>query len=139
LTVCEKFLDKKEAERIANSQFRSYEYLPLLASWLWKKKDVPYKKIKIPDMEENYIWCTDRFTDDPRETVNCKTTFLELSEIKNKKFSKLPFYERLADVPKKTAAITRGSSGYKDKRFLEIVVQGGSATKTFNLKVGDKI
>lgn len=139
LTVCRKFLDEEEAQRIANSQFRSYEYLPLLAKWLWKKKNVPYKKIKIPDIKGNYIWCTDRFTDDPKEKVNCKTTALNKSEIKNSVLQKLPFHERLADVPKGKAAIVRGSSGYKERRFLEIVVQGGSAAKTFNLKVGSKV
>lgn len=139
LTVCRKFLNEKEAQRIANSQFRSFEYLPLLAKWLWEKKNIPSKKVKIPELDGNYVWCTDRFTDDPRDKMNCKTTALKIEEIKNSKFRKLPFCERLADVPKGKGAIIRGSSGYKEKRFLEIVVQGGSAAKTFNLKVGSRV
>lgn len=138
-TVCKKFVSEKEAHRIANSQFRSYEYLPLLAKWLWQKKSIPSKVVKVPDLEGNFVWCTDRFTDDPKEKVNCKTTALEKSEITNLKFKKLPFYERLTDVPKGKAAIVRGSSGYKEKRFLEIVVQGGSAANKFKLKVGDRV
>ena len=139
LTVCKKFLDKSEANRITNSQFRSYEYLPRLAKWLSDKKEVPFKEIEIPALAGNYVWCTDRFTEDPDEKVNCKTTALEISEITNQVLSKLPFYERLTDVPKNEAAIVRGSSGYKNRRFLEVVIQGGSAAKTFGLKVGSNV
>ena len=139
LVVCEKFTNKDEALRIANSQFRSYEYLPRLAKWLTDKKDVPSNEIEVPDLEAAYVWCTDRFTENPEETVNCKTTALELSEIIDERLRQLPFYERLADVPRGEAAIVRGSSGYQTKRFLEVIVQGGSAAKTFDLKVGSKI
>ena len=139
-TVCKEFLnDEAEALRIANSQFRSFEYLPFLAKWLLEKKDVPFEQIEIPKLVGNFVWCTDRFTDDSRQKVNCKTTALELSEIINPAVSKLPFVKRLADVLKGEPAITQGSSGYGSQRFLEIVVQRGSAAKTFKLKVGSKV
>lgn len=139
LTVCEKFLSKREAREIANSQFRSYEYLPFLAKWLWEGKDVPSVKIEVPSLEENCVWHTDRFNPYSHQATNCKTTALSVGEFTDPKLIRLPFYKRLADVPKGTGAITRGSSGYGGRRLLEVVVSGGSAAERFGLQVGSKI
>ena len=51
------------------------------------------------------------------------------------------FYERLKDVPHGETAIYVGSSGTGNKRFLEIATQGipGSAVKSLNLKIGQKV
>jgi len=40
-------------------------------------------------------------------------------------------------VPFGSLSITQGSSGYKDKRFIEIVLQKENAAKKFNLNIGD--
>ena len=48
----------------------------------------------------------------------------------------LTCYNRLKDVPDAQAALIIGSSGYKQKRFLEVVVQGKSAAQFFRLKSG---
>lgn len=39
----------------------------------------------------------------------------------------------------RVASLIVGSSGYRDHRFIEIVVQGKSASSHFNIKVGDVI
>lgn len=142
-TVCKKFLPQKEAHRIANSQFRSFEYVPLLARWVYEKKKVPSVKHKLTTVLENQIWWVDNFG-------NCKTTITrdELKKsivntsvtltIHNKKI-KLPFYEKLADVPKGNLGIIIGSSGYGESRFAEIVKQGGSASTELKLVSGAKL
>ncbi len=129
--VCSKFLDHDEALRISNSQFRSFEYLPYLAKWLSEGEDVPAKEVDVEDFgEKNFVWRVDNFG-------NCKTTLIE----NESHFMKdLEFYERLADVPKDgKPALTRGSSGFGEKRFLEIIVQNESASDKLGLKVGSII
>ena len=82
------------------------------------------------------IWWIDNFG-------NCKTTLL-YKDVKNgapfsAKFNKLPYFARLKDVPDKAPALISGSSGLGEKRFLEVVVQGGSAEKEFDTSVGETI
>jgi len=142
-TVCRYFLPEDEVMRISNSQFRSFEYVPLLAKWVYEGKDIPGVDDRPQTQIENQIWWIDNFG-------NAKTTITE-AEIRdritdgkisfsiNKKSYTLPFFEHLADVPKGEKAIIIGSSGYKNTRFAEIVIQGVSAQKEFGLSVGDLI
>jgi len=51
----------------------------------------------------------------------------------------LNFYPRLKDVPDNEVALITGSSGLWEKRFLEIVVQGGSAANILKIKSGQAI
>ena len=55
------------------------------------------------------------------------------------KFGDLKMYNRLKDVPDQEEAIIVGSSGIKDKRFLEFVIQGGSFAKKHNVSAGDLV
>lgn len=135
LSVCKKFISQKEAQRIANSQFRSYEYLPLLAKWIFEKKDIPVIEISIPDFgNANYVWYVDCFG-------NCKTTLSDCSQNKTDGLSiQYSFIEKFADVPKDGKPyLIKGSSGYNKKRFLELVIQRQSASKTLGIGVGSKI
>ncbi len=145
-TVCKKFLDLDEAQRIASSQFRSFDYVPLLASWLFQEKEIPsvIQKLEFKEALEQ-VWFRDCFG-------NCKTTLTEKNAERfvadeqifvgfndQKEFIKLPFYRHLSGVPNNTIALIVGSSGYKNNRFLEIVKQGGSAGKDLNIESGTKI
>jgi hypothetical protein len=142
-TVCKKFLPKKEAERIAHSQFRSFEYVPRLARWAYDKEKIPSVESEVHIHAGDQIWWVDNFG-------NCKTTITE-DEIKhrvkgnaislkiNKKALKIPFYQKLADVPKGKPGIIIGSSGYEHTRFAEIVIQGASASAKFKIGLGSKI
>lgn len=131
---------KKDAERIIKTQFRSYEFLPLAAKWLKAGKKLP--AVKYSDFEvlkeDHLVWWVDNFG-------NCKTTMIkedlndELILKLKKKVPGLVFCERLKDVPDNKIACIEGSSGFGNKRFLEIDVQGKSASKIAKLKVGDKI
>ncbi|GEM_PF-1449009 len=55
------------------------------------------------------------------------------------RFSVLSVYRRLKDVPNGGLAVIVGSSGLGERRFLEIVVQGGNAGKQLDIKPGDNI
>lgn len=132
LTSCKKFLDDGEAERIARSQFRSFDYVPLLALWLFENKDIPTTSLVVEtETIEEQIWWKDCFG-------NLKTTLTE-SNIKNAKDTKFPFYERMSDVPVGDIAYVVGSSGYGNSRFVELIKQGGSAADDLDLDVGHKI
>jgi hypothetical protein len=130
-TVTSKYLPEEEARRIANSQFRSYEYLPYLALWASGKREVPGEEVSIHPDKDAFAWFSDNFG-------NVKTSALEVKELAPR-FQGLPFYERLTDVPKGESAVTRGSSGYHTKRFLEIVIQGGNAAAKHQIVVGHTV
>jgi hypothetical protein len=142
-TVCKKFLSQKEAGRIANSQFRSFEYVPLLALWSYEKKNFPTIRSKVPPLAENQIWWIDNFgnlkTTLTADEIRSKVKQGKISIKINDKSKTFPFYERLADVPKGTSAIIIGSSGYKDVRFAEIVIQGQSASAKLKIPLGTKV
>ena len=131
-------LSKELRDSITRTQFRSYDFLPRVAAFLASGKKLQGTKLHIKDIHNAppAIWWIDNFG-------NCKTTLLH-EELKDQnrfstKFSKLSYFARLKDVPDKTPAIISGSSGLGEKRFLEIIVQGGSAEKEFDISVGDVI
>jgi len=128
LDVCSKFLPNEEAKRISESQFRSYEYLPLLVKWILESKKIPAKEIDIPLFgKESLVWHIDNFG-------NCKTTALSLKDLS--RFSEIRFFERLTDVPEDgKPAIIRGSSGYGE-RFLELVIKRDNASRRLGIGVG---
>lgn len=136
-------LDEKTKQRIANSQFRSFDFLPRAAHWLASGEKLPCDKYDLSKITNapNAVWHIDNFG-------NIKTTLLEneLSlekgeiEIKiNGKENKLKFYRKLADLPDNSAGLVSGSSGIADKRFLEIILQGGNAAQKLGLKIGDLV
>ncbi|MES2930475.1 MAG: SAM hydroxide adenosyltransferase [Patescibacteria group bacterium] len=142
-TVCRKFLPREEANRIANSQFRSFEYVPRLARWAYEGKKFPTIASAVVPLGDNQIWWIDNFG-------NAKTTITEKeikAAVKNGSVSlriagkthSFPFYQKLSDVPKGKKAVIIGSSGYKDTRFAEIVIQGKSASSALALVHGTLI
>ncbi len=136
-------LSKHLKSHIINSQFRSYEYLPGVAAFIFKHKEIRSQKIAISTISDapNAVWWVDNFG-------NCKTTVLleeigSVSVISRSRILRhglevknLKYFSRLKDVPNVKSALITGSSGLEDERFLEIVVQGGSASKHFNLYSG---
>ncbi|MBI2436913.1 MAG: hypothetical protein HYV41_04195 [Candidatus Magasanikbacteria bacterium] len=122
------------ADQIQNTQFRSYEFIPRVALWIIDGH-IPPSTIEsieqIPDAPPA-VWYVDVFG-------NCKTTLLP-EEIwilrRHEILGDLPHIRQLKSVSDQQAAIVTGSSGYGTKRFLEIMVQGGSASIRLSLKVG---
>ncbi len=124
-------------DRVVKTQFRSYEYMPFLAKWVFEGEEVPHEIYELDEVVEipKAVWWTDNFG-------NCKTTILpeeigfEPGKTMESKIGTLTCYERLKDVPNSQPALIIGSSGFEHKRFLEVVVQGKSAAKEFNLSSG---
>jgi hypothetical protein len=130
-------LDASLRDRIAHSQFRSYDYMPRLAKWLVDGIAIPHEAYGLENVSDvpHSVWWVDNFG-------NCKTTILpeeighaDLQTIQTN-VGAIRCYGRLRDVPDGEAAFIVGSSGLEDKRFIELVVQGGSAAEKFNLKSG---
>ncbi|MFW5702972.1 MAG: SAM hydroxide adenosyltransferase [Candidatus Dojkabacteria bacterium] len=126
-------------ERIRNTQFRSFEYVPLLSKWLTTGREVKATELileeaNLPD-PSNKVWWIDNWG-------NCKTTITaralnrKAGEKVKTSLGEINYYERLKDVPKGELALVEGSSGYKDQRFVEIVLQKGSAAKKLRLDTG---
>lgn len=134
-------LPKELKDSITKTQFRSYDFLPRVAAFMVQGKKLRSTKLSIKNIPDAppAIWWIDNFG-------NCKTTLLS-KDVKKRgrtsmistKFGALPYYPRLKDVPNETAAIITGSSGLSENRFLEIVIQGKSAEKQFNISIGDAI
>src|SRR3989338_8253638 len=112
-------LDEASKIRITTTQFRSFEFLPRIAYLLAESViDIPTVPIE---------W-------DAIHDIDIKTT-----KTISFPFGELPFYPRLKDVPDNTPACVIGSSGINNTRFLEIVVQGGSATQTLNIGIRTRL
>lgn len=133
-------IKKEQVDYIKNSQFRSFDFEPRIAAYLAKYKNIESKKMSIAKISDapKAVWWVDNFG-------NCKTTIfakkfgLKSGDFLKTKFGKFKYYERLKDVPNKQPAIITGSSGLGNDRFLEIVIQGDTASKKFNMKSGDNI
>lgn len=138
--IREKILLKELKEQVIYSQFRSYDFLPRLAHYLWRQRNIRGKKLGIDEIADAppAIWWIDNFG-------NCKTTLLpeELNltreSLVKTKIGLLKYFPRLKDVPDDTPALVTGSSGLGQQRFIEIVIQGKNAAKYFSLSVGNLI
>jgi hypothetical protein len=135
-------LNEAQKQRIINSQFRSFDFLPRAARWLWEKQDLPKEKFSLSEIKNIYpaVWLIDNFG-------NIKTTLLEdelnyisggKAEIKIKYQEKtikekFTVYKHLKDLPENEIGLIVGSSGFKDKRFMEIILNGGSAAEHLNI------
>lgn len=137
-------LEPEWVEHIANNQFRSYEFQPLLAARLCSGYPVPYSKetLACPYPGE-VVWWVDKHG-------NCKTTvttkmcrpFPKDGDDIATRFGTLKYYGRLTDAPLGKPSVTSGSSGLgagPASRFLEIVIRRGNAAKELGISVGDEV
>lgn len=134
--------DEKTADHAATSQFRSFDYLPRLARIVWDKKDVPCEVLPFSDVPDAGpgVWWIDSFG-------NCKTTLLpediqfedgaKRQIVLNGLAIEAACFRQLRSVPDYYTGLIVGSSGYGDKRFVELVVQGGSAAKHYQVNQKD--
>lgn len=124
-------LSGETRERIVNTQFRSYEFLPRVAEALLRGIDVPSTPFSDVPGAPPAIWWRDCFG-------NCKTTFLpeeiefdpdvsKVLAINGVNLMQLRCFAGLRNIPDGEMALTVGSSGLGNHRFVEIMKQGGSA------------
>jgi len=136
----------QEQQKIITTQFRSLEFLPLLARQLSKVNNLPINGVVQPATVESAVWWVDNFGNSkttilpedidfcPGETVCLFVKDEAVSYLARHYF--VSCYKQLKDVPDNKVGIIIGSSGLGDKRFLEIVLQGGSAAQFFGIKSG---
>lgn len=134
-------LDEKTQDRIIHTQFRSFDYLPRLAAAVMSGQKLPSDTWKdIPEMPMATCWI-DSFgnikTNILPEEVKFEIGKSVIVRVSENKQLRLPCYNRLKDIPDGVCAITIGSSGYENKRFCEIMLQGKSAA--YSLGVGSGV
>jgi len=141
-TVIDHFVKKKEfddtaRDRTVLTQFRSYEFMPFLAKWLYEREDLPHEKMSLDEIPDapKAVWWVDNFGNAKTTLLPEEVAFEAGKELKTKVGTFMCF-NRLKDVPNGQAAIMVGSSGYRNNRFLEITIQGKNAAQEFGLKSG---
>jgi len=129
-------------EHAAKSQFRSFDYLPRLARLVWDNKTVVSESMsfsEVPDAVPE-VWWIDSFG-------NCKTTLLA-DDVDFKDGAKREIvlnglaieticFNYLRDLPDYQTGLVLGSSGFGQHRFLELMVQGTSAAKHYEISKKD--
>jgi hypothetical protein len=132
------FIDTIAATQLPTTQFRSFDFTPRVGAFLLSGGAVPttpHPLTEIPALP-HAIWHIDNFG-------NCKTTLtkddLGGETALSTRFGTLPFVPHLRDVLDNTPAIVSGSSGLRDHRFLELVVQRGSFATTHDAHIGDDV
>ncbi len=136
--VSEGVLSEEARTHICETQFRSFDFLPRVAAYLVAHTAVVAEPMALADVADapNAIWWVDNFG-------NCKTTLfrdaLPAGGTVATRIGDVRYYEHLREVPDGAPALVTGSSGLGEKRFVEVVVQGGSAAQTHGLSSGDAI
>jgi hypothetical protein len=145
-------ISSAEEARIGDTQFRSLEFSPRIAAYLLRHKRMKgAQKLSLEEVPDagGVVWHVDRFA----EYANCKTTLTlkdvtintadtsqgPYGSIATKRFGTVPFFPSLALAPEGVPSIVVGSSGLGEDRFLEVVINGGSAGKHFDVSVGDEV
>ncbi len=136
----EHLLDEKMAERVNTTQFRSFDFVPRVASYILRENEPPATQVTLDEVVDmpSVVWWVDNFG-------NVKTSLLpdeagfEAGKTIIVNDEKLLCYTRLADVPDGERAVIIGSSGVGAQRFLEIVVQGKRACDAFGLSIGSEV
>lgn len=142
-------LNKEVAQRITNTQFRSFEFLPLAAYWVLQGRELPFTTYDIESSSEinGVVWTVDSFGNAKTTITKDEIAFQAGKEVYLKDGAAITCYERLADVPRHRSALVCGSSGLGNTRFLEVVVQwkddgfkgSANAAERHGLFVGAKV
>jgi hypothetical protein len=134
-------LTPERAQRINDTQFRSFEFMPLVARWLCDGRSVPSQNQSLEDIPaiNPSIWCVDSFGNVKTTLLARDVGFEEGKVVELAEGDKVTCYTRLADVPRGASALVVGSSGYGEDRFLEVVVQRGNASEQHNLIIGSPV
>lgn len=131
----------EQAARINQTQFRSYEFAPLAAWWLHQGRPVPVARTvalgTVGDVD-NTAWAVDNFGN-VKTTIVRSPHFTAGHSLTLVSGEHVACYDQLTLVPAGQAAIVPGSSGYGDKRFLELVIQRGDAAAQYKVAAGQKI
>ena len=137
-------LEPAEVDRIADTQFRSLWYLPLLAKWVADDHPVPSTPTVVPltpdepptvSVIDNFGNC--KLNCDPAAigfTVGASIPITHRSPDGTETQTAVRCYPHLTAVPQNSPGLIPGSSG---TGFVELVIRGASAANAFNLRPGD--
>lgn len=135
--IVQKQFSPEKRDTVVNTQFRSLNFSPHVAAFLWAGYELAgeaWPITNVPDAPPT-VWWIDNFG-------NCKTT-LTTEDLNGQDhletiFGTLPYHPRLKDVPDGEMAVITGSSGFGEQRFLELVAQdvSGSFTKQHTVTTG---
>lgn len=133
-------IDQQLHDQIATTQFRSFDYMPRLARWVMDGIDVPNNIYSLNEVEDvpQAIWLIDNFGNAKTTILPEEIDFKPSKKIKTK-FGEIECFTQMRDVAVGTSALIIGSSGIKDKRFVELIVLGGRAVDKYNLSSGMNI
>lgn len=133
-------LDDYYKEYVAKTQFRSYEFMPRVARYIWEHGEIKSEKEEIasvPDIGLR-VWKIDNFGNIKTTALPEDIGFEEGLSVKTK-YGEFKCYGHLKDVPDGEVGIIIGSSGYMDKRLIEIVKQRDHAGNVLGALVGDEV
>lgn len=130
--------------RTINTQFRSFNFLPRAADWIWRGYDLPRENYPLAEIKDapDAAWLVDNFGNIKTTLLGEKYAFRSGDPVEvfvNGKKWRLEYYERLKDLPDQMVGVVEGSSGIAERRFLEIIFQGGNAAQKLGLKAGDQV
>lgn len=130
-----------KADLINHTQFRSFEFMPLVARWILDKQPVPSMTQTLEDVPsiEPSVWWVDSFGNVKTTLLPKDIGFKDGKSVTLANGQKAVCYTHLADVPRGVTALVVGSSGLGDDRFVELVVQRGNAAKQYGLSIGSPI
>jgi hypothetical protein len=135
-------LTPEEAERINHTQFRSLEFMPLVAYWIWQGKPVPSTTQSLDELPsaKGKAWFIDNFDNVKTTLLPEDIDFADGEQVTLEGGIAATCYTRLTDVPQGVTALTIGSSGYGDHRFLEVVIgHRGRAATELGLTIGASV
>ncbi|MCD8494785.1 MAG: SAM-dependent chlorinase/fluorinase [Candidatus Pacebacteria bacterium] len=118
------------------TQFRSLYYAPCVMHYVATHAHITGNVFESEELAPHHpwlVWHKDNFG-------NLKT-FATRADYEAAPLSingaRVPFVERLKDAPDNHLVVIEGSSGFEGKKFLEVVVQGGSAATRLGKDIGD--
>jgi hypothetical protein len=128
---------KEFRKLVVDSQFRSYEFVPRVAKWLLNGIDLPHEKYPISKIKDapQAVWWVDNFGNAVTTVMPEDITFKPGKKIQTK-YGAMKCYDRLKDVPNNEPALTIGSWGIDNRRWVSLVIQGKSAAQEFGIQSG---
>lgn len=138
--IQEGIISQEAAQRLTTTQFRSLHFAPYAARALLDGVELSSKQAPLARAPQapRAVWWIDNFGNAKTTLLPEDVAFAPGSTIETQVGS-VTCFARLKDVPKGEIGSIVGSSGLRDRRFLEIVKQGGSAAEDLGLKIGDNI
>lgn len=123
---------------VTRTQFRSYEFLPRVARAILAEQSFATEAFDLAEVPifPGSVWMVDGFGNVKTSMLAEDTPGFTPGSTIQTTWGRLSCFWRLSEVPSGQSAIIEGSSGFSNRRFLELVVQGGKAAKKHDVTLG---